>query len=279
MAETKQTISAREKWQQEVASTLQSDAITSGMFVNEMKQSFSAQSQFWGQQIQLSNMSNTLLESIEQNTFRTADLFEKYIDDFKDAARRQAEAALEASRKKDTKGGGKDIENIGGLDLDFGTIASGLIGGVGAAALGFKDKLINFFKGTETNLKDLDKPKKEWVETYQELNILAKICGHIDLWYEHYPFKKWVTHKYFPEVDMDNDDFPEGIFGEDDFCDQELIQEWIDETHQPFKLMSMPDQKGFYFYVSENNIVSTDKNKTDTNEVWSIDKGKWISLD
>ena len=43
--------------------------------------------------------------------------------------------------------------------------------------------------------------------------------------------------------------------------------------------MSMPDQKGFYFYVSENNIVSTDKNKTDTNEVWSIDKGKWISLD
>ena len=109
MAETKQTISAREKWQQEVASTLQSDAITSGMFVNEMKQSFSAQSQFWGQQIQLSNMSNTLLESIEQNTFRTADLFEKYIDDFKDAARRQAEAALEASRKKDTKGGGKDI--------------------------------------------------------------------------------------------------------------------------------------------------------------------------
>ena len=34
MAETKQTISAREKWQQEVASTLQSDAITSGMFVS-----------------------------------------------------------------------------------------------------------------------------------------------------------------------------------------------------------------------------------------------------
>ena len=131
----------------------------------------------------------------------------------------------------------------------------------------------------KTRVLKLDKPKKQWVETYQELNILAKICGHIDLWYEHYPFKKWVTHKYFPEVDMDNDDFPEGIFGEDDFCDEELIQEWIDETHQPFKLMSMPDQKGFYFYVSENNIVSTDKNKTDTNEVWSIDKGKWISLD
>lgn len=160
MAETKQTISAREKWQQEVAATLQSDAITSGMFVNEMKQSFNSQNQFWAQQVQLSSMSNTLLESIEKNTFRTADLFEKYIDDFKDAARRQAEAALEASRKKDTKGGGKDIENLGGLDLDFGTITAGLIGGVGVAALGFKDKIVNFFKKTETGLKDLDKPKK-----------------------------------------------------------------------------------------------------------------------
>ena len=92
MAETKQTISAREKWQQEVAATLQSDAITSGMFVNEMKQSFSSQSQFWGQQIQLSNMSNTLLEKIEQNTFLTSNLLENYIDEFKDASRRQAEA-------------------------------------------------------------------------------------------------------------------------------------------------------------------------------------------
>lgn len=160
MAETKQTISAREKWQQEVASTLQSDAITSGMFVNEMKQSFSAQSQFWGQQIQLSNMSNTLLEKIEQNTFLTSNLLENYIDEFKDASRRQAEAALEASRKKDTKGGKADIENMGGLDLDFGTITAGLIGGVGAAVLGFKDGIMNFFKKNETDLKKLDKPKK-----------------------------------------------------------------------------------------------------------------------
>lgn len=160
MAETKQTISAREKWQQEVASTLQSDAITSGMFVNEMKQSFSAQSQFWGQQIQLSNMSNTLLEKIEQNTFLTSNLLENYIDEFKDASRRQAEAALEASRKKDTKGGKADIENMGGLDLDFGTITAGLIGGVGAAVLGFKDGIMSFFKKNETDLKKLDKPKK-----------------------------------------------------------------------------------------------------------------------
>ncbi len=95
----------------------------------------------------------------------------------------------------------------------------------------------------KTKVLKLNKPKKQYVETYQELNILVTINGHIDLWYEHYPFKKWLTHKYFPEVDMDHDEFPDM-----DFCDEEIIQEWIDDTHQPFKLMSMPDQRGFYFY-------------------------------
>lgn len=94
----------------------------------------------------------------------------------------------------------------------------------------------------KTKVLKLDKPKREWVETYQELDILAEISGHEDLWHKHYPFKKWITHKYFPEVDMDKDDFPEM-----DFCDQEIIQEWIDETKQSFKLISMPDQRGFYF--------------------------------
>ena len=101
----------------------------------------------------------------------------------------------------------------------------------------------------KTKVLQLDNPKTEWVESYQQLDILATLTGHDDLWDKHYPFKKWITHKSFPEVDMDNDDFPDGIFGEDNFCDQELIQEWIDDTHQPFKLMSMPDQRGFYFYV------------------------------
>ena len=134
--------------------------------------------------------------------------------------------------------------------LNYGDSYAATVNGTKVKSAADKVKTKDVFVTSVSSVK-LDKPKKQWVETYQELNILAKICGHIDLWYEHYPFKKWVTHKYFPEVDMDNDDFPEGIFGEDDFCDQELIQEWIDETHQPFKLMSMPDQKGFYFYVSE----------------------------
>ena len=99
------------------------------------------------------------------------------------------------------------------------------------------------YKAKKTKVLKLNKPKKQYVETYQELNILATINGYVDLWHEHYPFKKWVTHKYFPEVDMDHDEFPDM-----DFCDEEIIQEWIDETHQPFKLMSMPDQRGFYFY-------------------------------
>ena len=96
----------------------------------------------------------------------------------------------------------------------------------------------------KTKVLQLNKPKIEWVETYQQLDILAEISGHEDLWHKHYPFKKWITHKYFPEIDMDKDEFPDM-----DFCDEEIIQEWIDETKQPFKLMSMPDQRGFYFYV------------------------------
>jgi len=99
------------------------------------------------------------------------------------------------------------------------------------------------YAAKKTKVLKLDKPKKQYVEIYQELNILATINGHVDLWHEHYPFKKWITHKYFPEVDMDHDDFPDM-----DFCDEEIIQEWIDDTNQPFKLISMPDQGGFYFY-------------------------------
>ena len=127
----------------------------------------------------------------------------------------------------------------------------------------------------KTKVLQLDKPKREWVETYQELDILAEINGHEDLWHKHYPFKKWITHKYFPEVDMDKDEFPDM-----DFCDQEIIQEWIDETKQSFKLISMPDQKGFYFCEDEyKNCVELNEYDRDTGEFWSINQGKWISTD
>ena len=127
----------------------------------------------------------------------------------------------------------------------------------------------------KTKVLQLDKPKREWVETYQELNILATITGHIDLWHNHYPFKKWVTLKYFPEVDMDKDEFPDM-----DFCDQEIIQEWIDETNQDFKLVSMPDQKGFYFCEDEyKNCVELNEYDPKTGEFWSVNQGKWISTD
>ena len=101
----------------------------------------------------------------------------------------------------------------------------------------------------------LDKPKKQYVETYQELNILATINGYVDLWYKHYPFQKWVVDKYFEENDSENNELDVDIIDRDnsecpdmDFCDEEIIQEWIDYTNQPFKLISMPDQGGFYFY-------------------------------
>ena len=117
------------------------------------------------------------------------------------------------------------------------------------------------YEAKKIKVLKLNKPKKQYVETYQELNILATINGYVDLWHEHYPFKKWLTHKYFKEVDIndsenneldidqDNSECPDyDDFPDMDFCDEEIIQEWIDETHQPFKLMSMPDQRGFYFY-------------------------------
>ena len=88
-------------------------------------------------------------------------------------------------------------------------------------------------------------------------------------------FKKWITHKYFPEVDMDKDEFPDM-----DFCDQEIIQEWIDETNQDFKLVSMPDQKGFYFCEDEyKNCVELNEYNSETGEFWSVNQGKWISTD
>jgi len=128
----------------------------------------------------------------------------------------------------------------------------------------------------KTKILKFDKPKTEWVETYQELTILNETSGHEDLWHNHYPFKKWLTNKYFPEVDMDKNEFPENI----DLCDQEVIQEWIDETNQDFKLVSMPDQKGFYFCEDEyKNCVELQEYNRDTGEFWSINRGKWISTD
>ena len=128
----------------------------------------------------------------------------------------------------------------------------------------------------KTKVLQLDKPKKKWVETYQQLTILNETTGHEDLWHNHYPFKKWLTNKYFPEVDMDKNEFPENI----DLCDQEVIQEWIDETNQDFKLVSMPDQKGFYFCDDEyKNCVELNEYDAKTGEFWSVNQGKWISTD
>ena len=105
---------------------------------------------------------------------------------------------------------------------------------------------------------------------------MNETTGHEDLWHNHYPFKKWLTNKYFPEVDMDKNEFPENI----DLCDQEVIQEWIDETNQDFKLVSMPDQKGFYFCEDQyKNCVELNEYDAKTGEFWSVNQGKWISTD
>ena len=87
--------SARQKWQEEVSSQLNADAINGAMMVNQMKDSFDKQDQFWVQSTRIGNMSNTLLQSIEANTFKSADLFEQYLDFIKDAERKRLEAEME----------------------------------------------------------------------------------------------------------------------------------------------------------------------------------------
>jgi hypothetical protein len=162
MAETVKTDpkehAARKKWQDEVSSQLGADAISSGMFVNQMKDSFDAQTQYWSNSIRMGDMSNNLLQSVEANTFRTADLFAEYLDFIKDAERKRLEAAMEAARlakDKDKGGGGGGAPSLGGLDFSWGGLAAGLGGAAIAGLALFKDSITAFFTGDQfTKLLD-----------------------------------------------------------------------------------------------------------------------------
>ena len=147
----------RKKWQDEVSSQLGADAIASGMFVNQMKDSFDKQSQFWSNSVRIGDMSNTLLQSVEANTFRTADLFAEYLDFIKDAERKRLEAAMEAARlakDKDKDKGGGD-KSLGELEFSWGGLAAGIGGAAAAGLLLFKDTLKDFFTGDKIT-KQLD---------------------------------------------------------------------------------------------------------------------------
>ena len=154
--------SARQKWQDEVSSQLNSDAISNAMFVNQMKTSFDKQDRYYTSMVRGKDMSNQLLQSVETNTFRTANLFADYLDFIKDVERKRAEAAMEAARKKDQKtGGDSDLttEKMDSTWATLGGIMAGTLGAIGAGFLAFKDKWGGFFTTAGNQLKDMDKPK------------------------------------------------------------------------------------------------------------------------
>ena len=165
----------RKKWQDEVSAQLGADAISSGMFVNQMKDSFDKQSQFWSNSVRIGDMSNTLLQSVEANTFRTADLFAEYLDFIKDAERKRLEAAMEAARlakdKDKDKGGGDKA--LGDMEFSWGGLAAGIVGAVGAAALLFKESLVDFFTGNKIK-GILDDMKLHRIAFFNKVKILSK---------------------------------------------------------------------------------------------------------
>ena len=153
-------VSARRKWQDDVSSQLGADAIASGMFVNQMKDSFDKQSQFWTNTIKLGGTSNTLLQSIEAHTYRSSQILEGYVDFIKDAERKKLEAAMEAARLKGKdKDKGPEIQKTKELEFSWGGIAAGMAGALGAGLLAFKDKWSTMFTGFGDELDEFGKPK------------------------------------------------------------------------------------------------------------------------
>ena len=144
--------SARQKWQEEVSSQLNADAINGAMMVNQMKDSFDKQDQFWVQSTRIGNMSNTLLQSIEANTFKSADLFEQYLDFIKDAERKRLEAEMERNRlakDKDKGGGPGETSKLGDLGFSLGGLAAGGLGALLTAITAFKDSWVGWFTGKD----------------------------------------------------------------------------------------------------------------------------------
>ena len=154
-------MSARRKWQEDVSSQLGADAIASGMFVNQMRDSFDKQSQFWTNTLRHGDMRNLLLEKIEGHTYRSSQILEGYVDFIKDAERKKLEAAMEAARKGDKKdkGSGSDIKPVKDMEFSWGGIAAGMAGALGAGLLAFKDKWGTMFTGFGDELDEFGKPK------------------------------------------------------------------------------------------------------------------------
>ena len=152
--------STRQKWQEEVSSQLNADAMASGMFVNQMKSSFDKQTEFQSKTTSSLSSQSDSLSQVVANTLRTADLFQDYLDFIKDVERKRLEAAMEAARlakDKDGKDKGGGGPALGDLSLGLGSMAAAAVGGIGVAVMAFKDSFVSWFSGKDaTPGKDLN---------------------------------------------------------------------------------------------------------------------------
>ena len=155
-------MASRQKWQEQVASQLSSDSISSANLVDQMQNSFGKSDQFYSTMIKGSDISNKLLHKVESNSLQTATILEGFTDFMKDAERKRLEAAMEAARKGDKSKGLASIEKGAVPKEDDGGPGMGTalgVAGLAATALAFKDKWGQLFSSSTKTLSEMDAPK------------------------------------------------------------------------------------------------------------------------
>ena len=112
------------------------------------------------------------------------------------------------------------------------------------------------------------KPLKAKINIEVEKTHYGFFSDVLHLANEHEPFKKWLDKNY-PEFEV-GDDF-----------DTEVIKHWVENTQQPYEVFWSEVDDGIYLLdlLEREEGEKNDMVNEDTNEVWSIDKGKWISLE
>ncbi len=154
-------MASRQKWQEQVASQLSSDSISSANLVDQMQNSFGKSDQFYSTMIKGSDISNKLLHKVESNSLQTATILEGFTDFMKDAERKRLEAAMEAARKGDKSKGLASIEKGAVPKEDDGGpgmgTALGVAGLAGIAA--FKDQWGQLFSSSTKSLSEMEAPK------------------------------------------------------------------------------------------------------------------------
>ncbi len=152
-------MASRHKWQEQVASQLSSDSISSANLVDQMQNSFGKSDQFYSTMVKGDDIRNKLLHKVESNSLQTATILEGFTDFMKDAERKRLENAMESARKGDKSKGLATIGKVPKKDKDdegpgIGTALG--VAGLAATALAFKDKWGQLFSSSTKTLSEMD---------------------------------------------------------------------------------------------------------------------------